>query len=124
MIYLLDTHTFIWLDTGEQELSKNAQPIMADRSNVLLLSLVSVWKMQIKAQLGKLKLRIPLADIIEDQQRVNDIQLQHIQLRVCKRINYWLMMSVYLNMRRYLDGIRKVIYLRALSDIIPQQDVG
>jgi len=36
-----------------------------DRQNVLLLSVVSVWEMQIKRQLGKLRLALPLKEIIE-----------------------------------------------------------
>jgi PIN domain nuclease of toxin-antitoxin system len=41
-----------------------------------------VWEIQIKWQLGKLTLpKSPLAEIVEEQQRVNGIQVLPIELR-------------------------------------------
>ncbi len=48
--------------------------------NELLLSLVSVWEMQIKVQLGKLTLRNDLKDIVQQQQTTNDIELLPVSL--------------------------------------------
>lgn len=42
-----------------------------DRQNTLLLSVASVWEMQIKLQLGKLNLKVPLNELVEDQQLRN-----------------------------------------------------
>lgn len=53
---------------------------LRERDNVLLLSLASVWEMQIKYQLGKLNLRLPLPDLIRDQQEVNNIQILSVKL--------------------------------------------
>ena len=72
---LLDTHTFIWLDLEPVKLSTDCQNLILDCENILLLSLVSVWEMQVKQQLGKLTLRLPLPDLIAEQQQVNNIQL-------------------------------------------------
>jgi PIN domain nuclease of toxin-antitoxin system len=60
MKLLLDTHTFIWWDSEPARLSPQALALCQDRQNVLLLSVVSVWEMQIKLQLGKLRLALPL----------------------------------------------------------------
>jgi PIN domain nuclease of toxin-antitoxin system len=49
-----------------------------DRSNEILLSIVSVWEMQIKIQLGKLNFDLPLSELIESQQQANDLQLLSI----------------------------------------------
>ncbi len=46
----------------------------------LLLSVVSVWEMQIKIQLGKLRLTLPLQEIIETQQQINAIEILPITL--------------------------------------------
>ena len=54
MKYLLDTHVFLWLDHKPKELSEQAKAICADGENELFLSIVSVWEIQIKLQLGKL----------------------------------------------------------------------
>jgi PIN domain nuclease of toxin-antitoxin system len=43
------------------------------RANLVLLSVASVWEMQIKLQLGKLHLRLPLAEVVAEQQQTNDI---------------------------------------------------
>jgi PIN domain nuclease of toxin-antitoxin system len=80
MKLLLDTHTFIWADLSPEKLSQSCRNLLLDRDNVLLLSLASVWEMQIKYQLGKLNLRLPLPDLIREQQEVNNIQLLSVEL--------------------------------------------
>ncbi len=79
MKYLLDTHTFIWWDSNQARLSAAALALCADKSNILWLSLVSIWELQIKIQLNKLSCRLPLADLITDQQQTNDIELLPIE---------------------------------------------
>jgi PIN domain nuclease of toxin-antitoxin system len=80
MKLLLDTHTFIWMDMASQKLSLPAKKVLQDRSNTLLLSVVSVWEMQIKLQLGKLSLQRPIAEMISSQQQVNDIEILPVTL--------------------------------------------
>ncbi|MCP4348410.1 MAG: type II toxin-antitoxin system VapC family toxin [Desulfobacterales bacterium] len=77
---LLDTHTFIWWDSDRQKLSKTVSDICRDQSNTLMLSVASVWEMQIKHQLGKLTLKLPLATIIQEQRETNMIEVVPIQL--------------------------------------------
>jgi PIN domain nuclease of toxin-antitoxin system len=67
MKILLDTHAFIWWDSDPSKLSPRALAVCQDSSNSLMLSIGSVWEMQIKVQLGKLKLNLPLGDIIASQ---------------------------------------------------------
>lgn len=59
MNLLLDTHTFIWWADEPEKLSLDALQALEDENNHLFLSLVSVWEMQIKVQLGKIKLACP-----------------------------------------------------------------
>ena len=80
MKLLLDTHTFIWWDSDPAQLSTQALALCQDRANVVLLSVVSVWEMQIKRQLGKLQLRLPLADMIASQQQTNQIAVLPVNL--------------------------------------------
>lgn len=51
-----------------------------DETNLWFLSLVSVWEMQIKRQLGKLSLNLPLPELIASQQQTNSLQLLPIEL--------------------------------------------
>jgi PIN domain nuclease of toxin-antitoxin system len=78
--YLLDTHTFIWLNGNPSQLSKRAAALCSDPSNELFLSLASVWEMQIKLNLGRLKLPASLSQIISAQQSTNGIRLLPIEL--------------------------------------------
>ena len=80
MRLLLDTHVFIWWDSDPGRLSKNSLSFLQDASNTLLLSLVSVWEIQIKSSLGKLFLSQPLRDLIEYHRQNNGIQVLPIEL--------------------------------------------
>ncbi|HWP49701.1 MAG TPA: type II toxin-antitoxin system VapC family toxin [Candidatus Limnocylindrales bacterium] len=80
MKLLLDTHTFIWWDSEPSKLSPQALVLCQDRGNSVLLSVASVWEMQIKLQLDKLRLTLPLAEMIESQQQTNNIEVLPITL--------------------------------------------
>jgi PIN domain nuclease of toxin-antitoxin system len=70
---LLDTHTFIWWDSAPAKLSAVALALCRDPANQLALSVASLWEIQIKRQLGKLDLRLPLAEIVAHQQETNGL---------------------------------------------------
>jgi len=80
MKLLLDTHTFLWWDSEPSRLSSKALALCQDRANTVLLSVVSVWEMQIKSQLGKLKLSVPLAEVVETQRQTNNVEVMSITL--------------------------------------------
>lgn len=80
MNILLDTHALIWLAISPQNLSQQATNIITDPTHTLFTSLVSIWEMQIKLQLGKLTLNVSLTELIERQQQVNGLQILPIEL--------------------------------------------
>jgi PIN domain nuclease of toxin-antitoxin system len=71
---LVDTHTFIWWDSEPSRLSPAVLDFFGDGSNTVLLSVVSIWELIIKSQLGKLSLNTPLRTILA-QQQTNGIQI-------------------------------------------------
>lgn len=75
MKYLFDTHSFIWWDSEPTSLSRTALSICQDPTNTLIFSVVSAWEMQIKSQLGKLALSIPLEEMIAGQNTTNQVQV-------------------------------------------------
>jgi PIN domain nuclease of toxin-antitoxin system len=80
---LLDTHAFLWADGDPDRLSPAAKAACEDPASELLLSVASVWEIQIKIQLGKLAVRAGLAQILEDsvQQsglRILPVNLEHV----------------------------------------------
>lgn len=80
MRILLDTHLFIWWDSEPEQLSSQARILCEDAENSLILSVASIWEMQIKQQLGKLRLRLPIAELVADQQRDNGIEVLPVVL--------------------------------------------
>ncbi len=80
MKLLLDTHTFIWWDSAPNKLPPQVLALCQDPANEMLLSVASLWEMQIKLQLGKLQLELPLREIIEGQQQTNNVQVLPITL--------------------------------------------
>ena len=81
MKLLLDTHTFIWWDSEPAKISPTVLTLCQDGANTILLSVASVWEMQIKLQLGKLKLKLPLEKVIKSQQQVNNIEILPVNLK-------------------------------------------
>ena len=80
MRILLDTHVFIWWDSEPDLLSQRARELCENPNNTLILSVVSVWEMQIKRQIGKLDLRTPLNELIENQKRQNGLEILPVRL--------------------------------------------
>jgi PIN domain nuclease of toxin-antitoxin system len=79
MKLLLDTHVFIWWDSDPAQLSQPALTALRDPANTIAFSVVSVWEMAIKRQLGKLILRLPLSQIVAHQQ-ANGLQVLPVTL--------------------------------------------
>jgi PIN domain nuclease of toxin-antitoxin system len=80
MKLLLDTHTFIWWANEPEKLSERAVAACQGSSNTLILSVVSVWEMQIKMQLGKLRISRPIEELIKTQQQTNGLQVLSVEL--------------------------------------------
>ncbi|HTL90549.1 MAG TPA: type II toxin-antitoxin system VapC family toxin [Leptolyngbya sp.] len=80
MRLVLDTHVFIWLNEAPKKISQQMITMLSSPENDLFLSLVSLWEMQIKIQLGKLQLQDPLPDILATQQSENNLQILPIHL--------------------------------------------
>jgi PIN domain nuclease of toxin-antitoxin system len=72
---LLDTNAFIWLDIQPSMLSTTASSLIQQSDIDLFLSIVSIWEMQIKIQLGKLHLNTTLQETITSQQTTNGIRI-------------------------------------------------
>jgi len=75
MRFLLDTHTFIWWDSQFEKLSEKAKTLCQDPENEIFLSVGSLWEIQIKVQLGKVKLHRALSDLVKEQQDTNNLIL-------------------------------------------------
>ncbi len=80
MKFLIDTHVFIWRTSDPQKLSPRVYNLLTDANTQAILSVVSIWEMQIKLSLGKLKSKTPLPELVEDEIKRNQIQLLQLDL--------------------------------------------
>ena len=80
MKLLLDTHTFLWINEGSGRLSQTVKDLCSSGEHEFYLSIASPWEMQIKNQLGKLSLAMPIDELINKNRQENNIQLLPIDL--------------------------------------------
>jgi len=78
MKLLLDTHAFLWYISNDPRLPHHACDAIRDKSNEVYLSVVSVWEILVKYQIGKLPLPAPADEFIEasrNEHRIQDLPL-------------------------------------------------
>lgn len=80
MKLLPDTQVFLWLRGEPQKVSSKALGVYQENNNIRYLSIVSVWEMQIRHQIGKADLNMPLQEIIEKQCGINSLKILPLRL--------------------------------------------
>lgn len=71
--YLLDTHAFIWLSENDPNLPINLRQKI-DSAEKVYLSIISLWEIAIKINIGKLSLKKSYQHI-ENELKISDILL-------------------------------------------------
>jgi PIN domain nuclease of toxin-antitoxin system len=80
MRVLIDTHVFIWWTSDQMKLSPYISNLLTDPNTEAILSIASIWEMQIKLSLGKLTFETALPVLVEDEVKRNQIKLLPINL--------------------------------------------
>lgn len=75
MNLLLDANIFIWMSMQPNKLSPALRAALQNPAYRAVLSVVSLWEMQIKYQNGKLSLPAPVQRFVTTQVRLRNIQL-------------------------------------------------
>ena len=57
MRVLIDTHVFIWWTSDVKKLSSRVHDLLLDPSTEAILSMVSIWEMQINWTLDKVEVK-------------------------------------------------------------------
>ena len=70
MKVLLDTHAFLWYLLGDPNLSLKSKNIIDTKEN-LYFSIVSLWEIAIKINIGKLQIYRPIEDLSKELQYTN-----------------------------------------------------
>jgi PIN domain nuclease of toxin-antitoxin system len=76
---LLDTHVFLWLRLTPGKIPQKILDAYYDINNDIFLSIASIWEIQIKFQLGRLELTLPLNQLIHEQRADNGLQILPIE---------------------------------------------
>ncbi len=54
MLFLLDTHAFLWWNADDPALGRNARDAIADSDNIVFVSAATAWEIATKRESGKL----------------------------------------------------------------------
>lgn len=111
MKVLLDTHTLLWATLSPSDLSPKVARIIADESNVILVSAASAWEIATKVRIGRLpgaeKLEREFLDVMED----TGYTLMAIDAAVALRAGRF--------PAEHRDPFDRVLAAQALADDIP-----
>jgi len=80
MKYLLDSRTFLWWCAQSSKLSPAVFDLIKRGDSSIYISLLSIREIQIKSQLGKVDLPMPIMDIFSRQHDEHHIELLAIEL--------------------------------------------
>jgi PIN domain nuclease of toxin-antitoxin system len=83
MKLLLDTHIFLWYITNDDRLPPPMADAIRHLENEAFLSVVSVWEILVKNQIGKLALPSPADRYVRDQRqrhRISSLALEEEEL--------------------------------------------
>ncbi|MDJ0687731.1 MAG: type II toxin-antitoxin system VapC family toxin [Xenococcaceae cyanobacterium MO_188.B32] len=73
--------------------------------------MASIWEMQIKIQLGKLKLDLPLPDLIYSQKQVNRLKILPIEL-----FHIWTLDGLP---KHHKDPFDRILIAQAIAEKVP-----
>lgn len=78
MKILLDTHIFLWYITADPQLNPDYRDAIKNPTNEVYLSVVSLWEVIIKYQLGKLPLPESPETYIPEQRKLHAISVLEV----------------------------------------------
>jgi PIN domain nuclease of toxin-antitoxin system len=77
MKVLLDTHTFLWAITEESKLSQRVRLLLLSAES--WFSVVSLWEILTKVQIGKLSLPRPVGPFVTEKLALNRVHIPPIR---------------------------------------------
>lgn len=78
MRLLLDTHIVLWYILGDETLSLPWRNLIQSTQNQKVVSIISLWEIAIKTNIGKLKIQYPLDQLIPAEFQLLPIELPHL----------------------------------------------
>jgi len=78
MNLLLDTHIFLWQLADDPKLSLETSALIENPIHQKYLSIVSLWEIELKRNIGKLSITQPLATLLPAEIIILQLKLEHI----------------------------------------------
>lgn len=93
MKYLLDTHGFLWLTSGDPRLSATARALLKDPDAEIFLSVASLWEIAVKVNIGKLTLDDDFKPFVTNQMiayRIDrlDVTIEHLSTLIALPLHH------------------------------------
>lgn len=109
---LLDTQAFLWAAQAEKSLSSKARSVILNSQIHSYLSLVSLWEIQIKLGLGKLRLPVSLSTAVQRGVKELGIELLPLQIEHIYRLGE-------LPLLNHRDPFDRLLMAQALYEEMP-----
>ncbi|MCL2054195.1 MAG: type II toxin-antitoxin system VapC family toxin [Oscillospiraceae bacterium] len=78
MKYLIDTHAVIWYYENSPELPDKIVKLIDNPANSIYICAISLWEIALKMNLGKLNLKLPLDELLDN---INDRDFTILQIK-------------------------------------------
>lgn len=78
MNILLDTHIFLWHLMDNPKLSFDISAVIENDTHQKFVSIVSLWKIEIKRNIGKLDVKQPIETLLPVELIVLPLKIEHI----------------------------------------------
>ncbi|WP_175551118.1 type II toxin-antitoxin system VapC family toxin [Spirulina major] len=89
--FLIDTHTLLWFIEDDSRLSDRVKSILTDDSINLSVSVVSLWEIVIKINIGKLKIGYTIKEIY---QLLTQLNVEVLSIEQCD-LDYYLTLPLH-----------------------------
>jgi PIN domain nuclease of toxin-antitoxin system len=107
MVFLLDTHTFIWFINGDRSLSETAINNIKNVDHTCFISIASIWEIAIKTNLNKLSLKSDFDEIIDllDNNKIEILPITFEHIQILNRLEF-----------HHKDPFDRIIIAQGLSE--------
>jgi PIN domain nuclease of toxin-antitoxin system len=113
MIYLLDTHAFIWATLDKRKLTEHTLSIITDKSNKIYVSTVSFWEISLKTSINKMS--FDGVDIKEFPKYAQDMDFNILDMKARESITFS-DLAIKNNHKDPFD--RMIIWMAITNDLI------
>ena len=80
MQFLIDTHVLLWALSDSNKLKKSIVELIEDENNVILVSIATLWELQIKESINKIKLPANFfGSLNQSGYEILPITIQHLE---------------------------------------------